>query len=572
MDLPPAFIKQITAQSRYALLQLLLSEGRYVTMCTQVHTVFLKSDSPNMSISPIPAPLPWKRSRIRTDVFSALLRASREMGSKKVIVIDGDERELSYKEIIRASFGLGSALTQLTQKHENVGVMLPTGAGAMIAFYALSAYGRVPAMMNFTAGSRNLNSAMKAGEVTKIITAHKFVELGGLEDLIADLSKTTEIIYLEDVREALGPIDKVRAIFGPLMPNFVKASPDSDSAAVVLFTSGTEGEPKGVVLSHKNVMANVEQVRSHIGLSPETDRLFNPLPTFHCFGLTVGAILPLIAGIPVAFHPSPLQPREIVKRIRAKNSTILLATDTFISQYARIGGDGEMDSVRLAVCGAERVKDETRAFVRKKFGIEILEGYGATEASPVVAANKWEDNKPGTVGVLMADMSSRLIPVEGISEGGRLQIRGPNIMMGYLRASAPGVLEAPDEGWHDTGDIVSIDDQGFIRIKGRVKRFAKIGGEMVSLAVVENCASAIWPDNMHAAASLPDPRKGEQIILLTDAKDCNREDILAWARNHGVPELSVPRKVILVDEIPVLGTGKIDYGAVQKKANGLHDI
>lgn len=572
MDLPPAFIKQITAQSRYALLQLLLSEGRYVTMCTQVHTVVLKSDSPNMSINPIPAPLPWKRSRIRTDVFSALLRASREMGSKKVIVIDGDERELSYKEIIRASFGLGSALTKLTQKHENVGVMLPTGAGAMIAFYALSAYGRVPAMMNFTAGSRNLNSAMKAGEVTKIITAHKFVELGGLEDLIADLSKTTEIIYLEDVREALGPIDKVRAIFGPLTPSLIKASPDSDSAAVVLFTSGTEGEPKGVVLSHKNVMANVEQVRSHIGLSPETDRLFNPLPTFHCFGLTVGAILPLIAGIPVAFHPSPLQPREIVKRIRAKNSTILLATDTFISQYARIGGDGEMDSVRLAVCGAERVKDETRAFVRKKFGIEILEGYGATEASPVVAANKWEDNKPGTVGVLMADMSSRLIPVEGISEGGRLQIRGPNIMMGYLRASAPGVLETPDEGWHDTGDIVSIDDQGFIRIKGRVKRFAKIGGEMVSLAVVENCASAIWPDNMHAAASLPDPRKGEQIILLTDAKDCNREDILAWARNHGVPELSVPRKVILVDEIPVLGTGKIDYGAVQKKADGLHDI
>lgn len=543
-----------------------------MTMCTQVHTVVLKSDSPNMSTNPIPAPLPWKRSRIRTDVFSALLRASREMGSKKVIVIDGDERELNYKEIIRASFGLGSALAKLTQKRENVGVMLPTGAGAMIAFYALSAYGRVPAMMNFTAGSRNLNSAMKAGEVTKIITAHKFVELGGLEDLIADLSKTTEIIYLEDVREALGPIDKVRAIFGPLMPSFVKASQDHDSAAVVLFTSGTEGEPKGVVLSHKNVMANVEQVRSHIGLSPETDRLFNPLPTFHCFGLTVGAILPLVAGIPVAFHPSPLQPREIVKRIRAKNSTILLATDTFISQYARIGGDGEMDSVRLAVCGAERVKDETRAFVRKKFGIEILEGYGATEASPVVAANKWEDNKPGTVGVLMADMSSRLIPVEGISEGGRLQIRGPNIMMGYLRASAPGVLEAPDEGWHDTGDIVSIDDQGFIRIKGRVKRFAKIGGEMVSLAVVENCASAIWPDNMHAAASLPDPRKGEQIILLTDAKDCNREDILAWARNHGVPELSVPRKVILVDEIPVLGTGKIDYGAVQKKADGLHDI
>lgn len=520
----------------------------------------------------IPAPLPWKPARLRIDLFGALLRAKREMGASKVIVIDGDERELTYKEIVRAAFGLGAALKSNTAPGENVGVMLPTGAGAVVAFYALSAYARIPAMLNFTAGSKNLLSAMKAAEVTKIVTAHKFVELGGLDDLVNELAKSAEIIYLEDVRENLSITDKLSAAIGPLLPTLIRNAPNYKKPAVTLFTSGTEGEPKGVVLSHENVMANVEQVRSHIGLSPDTDRLFNPLPTFHCFGLTVGAILPLVAGVPVMFHPTPLQPRDIVKRIRAKESTILLATDTFISQYARIGNEGDMDSIRLAVCGAERVKDETRALVRKKFEIEILEGYGATEASPVVAANQWENNKPGTVGILMADMESRLIPVEGIEEGGRLQIRGPNIMMGYLRASAPGILEAPDEGWHDTGDIVSIDDDGFIRIKGRVKRFAKIGGEMVSLAVVENCASAIWPDNMHAAASLPDPRKGEQIILLTDAENCNRDDMLVWAQNHGVPELSVPRKVVRVDEIPVLGTGKIDYGAVQKKAESINDL
>ena len=518
-----------------------------------------------MTSTPIPAPLPYRPSRTRTDLFAALLRAAGEFGRNKVIIVDGDEREITYKEVIRGAFGLGSALASRTKSGESVGVMLPTGAGAVIAFYALSAYNRVPAMLNFTAGSRNLKAAMRAGEITKIVTAHKFVELAGLESLMSDLSNEAEIIYLEDVREKLSLRDKIAALVGPVVPRLVRRPARYKNPGVVLFTSGTEGEPKGVVLSHENVMANVEQVRAHIGLDAATDKLFNPLPTFHCFGLTVGAILPLIAGIPVIFHPSPLQPREIVKRIRATGSSILLATDTFISQYARVGADGDMSSIRLAVCGAERVKDETRSLVRRKFEIEILEGYGATEASPVVAANQWECNKPGTVGVLMADMEYRLQPVDGIPEGGRLHIRGPNIMMGYLRPSAPGILERPDGGWHDTGDVVAVDEDGFIRIMGRVKRFAKIGGEMVSLAVVENCASAIWPDNLHAAVAIPDPRKGEQIILLSDSPNCNREEILAWAQSHGVPEISVPRRVYHVDAIPVLGTGKVDYGSVQKK-------
>lgn len=517
----------------------------------------------------IPAPLPYRPSRTRTDLFTALYRAQKEFGRSKVILVDGDERELTYREIIQAAFALGSALRKGTRPGEAVGVMLPSGAGAVIGFYALSAFNRVPAMLNFTAGSRNLKAAMKAAQIKRIVTAHRFVELGGLEPLIEELSKAVEIVYLEDVRENLSLGDKITAAIGPVFPGLVRRQARYKSPGVILFTSGTEGEPKGVVLSHENVMANVEQVRAHIGLSPESDKLFNPLPTFHCFGLTVGAILPLVAGIQVIFHPTPLQPREIVKRIRDNKATILLATDTFISQYARTGREGDMDSIRLAVCGAERVKDETRALVRRKFEIEILEGYGATEASPVVAANQWERNKPGTVGLLMSDMEWKLEPVEGIPEGGRLLIKGPNIMLGYLRPSNPGVLERPEDGWHDTGDVVAIDEDGFIRIMGRVKRFAKIGGEMVSLAVVENCASAIWPDNLHAAVTLPDPRKGEQIVLLSESPDCNREDILAWAQNHGVPELAVPRRVYHVDEVPVLGTGKVDYGAVKKKAEDL---
>jgi len=516
-----------------------------------------------------PAPRPWKASRAKTDILSAIIDAAKTFGKSKIAIVDGDGTKVDYKTILRGTFALGSALGKRFKKNETVGIMLPTGTGAVVAFCAVLASGRLPAMLNFTAGSANIKAAMKAAQISKIVTAHKFIDLGNLEPLVAELDDAAEFIYLEDVREQLGLMDKVAGGLGPIMPGLFHKKQSHKKPGVVLFTSGTEGEPKGVVLSHHNIVANVEQVRSHIGLSPEHDSVFNPLPTFHCFGLTVGAILPLVAGVKAVFHPSPLQPREIAKRIADNKATILLATDTFISQYARVASDGDLDSVRLAVCGAERVRDETRAFVRKKFNIEILEGYGATEAAPVVAANSLELNKPGTVGRLLSDMEYDLVPVEGIEDGGKLRIRGPNIMMGYMRSSAPGVIEPTTEGWHDTGDIVAIDEDQCIRIQGRVKRFAKIGGEMVSLAVVENCASAIWPDDMHAAATLPDPRKGEQIVLISTAKDVDRAAILAWAQSHGVSELSVPRKVFHVSEVPVLGTGKIDYGGVNKTVKSL---
>ncbi|WP_084396125.1 AMP-binding protein [Henriciella aquimarina] len=515
-------------------------------------------------MSTIPAPLTYQPKRTHIDIFSAILRAEKEFGGSKVAIVDGDEREFTYKEIIRASFALGSKLKSMTKRNEVVGIMLPTGAGAVIAFLSVLAAGRTPAMLNFTAGAANLKAAMRAASISKVLTAHRFVELGNLQPLMDELGDQADMVYLEDVREKLGLSDKLAGALGPIFPRLFHASPDYRKQGVILFTSGTEGEPKGVALSHQNIVANIEQVRAHIGLNPQEDAVFNPLPTFHCFGLTVGALLPMVAGVKAVFHPTPLQPREIAKRIRETRSTILLATDTFISQYTRAGDEGDMDTIRLAVCGAERVRDETRQLVRRKFDIEIVEGYGVTEASPVVAANSVEMNKPGTVGHLMADMEYELVPVEGIEDGGRLRVRGPNVMMGYIRTDNPGVIEPTDNGWHDTGDIVAVDEDDCLWIRGRVKRFAKIGGEMVSLSVVENCASAIWPDDMHAAAAIPDPRKGEQVILLTTAEKADRSAILAWSQSHGVSELSIPRKVYHVDEIPVLGTGKIDYGAVNK--------
>ena len=506
---------------------------------------------------------PLDMSSTSTSVFRAFTRARSKFGGKRVCIADVDDSERTYDDIMRGSLALGHALKVGTKAGECVGVMMPTGAGAIAAFLALSAYGRVPAMLNFTSGAAAIKSAIRTAKVKRVVTAHRLISNAGLEPLIAELNGLVEIAYLEDVRENLSIFDKAAAAVGQFVPALVTKNPSPNAPAVILFTSGTEGEPKGVALSHANLLANVEQVRVHLALYP-SDILLNPLPAFHCFGLTVGSLMPVLLGLKVVCHPTPLQPKEIVQRVKKHKATIIVSTDTFIMQYARVGEPGDLSSLRLTVCGAERLRDETRALLRKKHGIELLEGYGVTETSPVIAANRPGANRPGTVGQIMAGMEMRLDPVEGIPNAGRLVVKGPNIMLGYLKPDAPGKIVPPEGGWHDTGDVVSVDEDGFIAIKGRLKRFAKIGGESVSLAVVESCASALWPDHGHAAVTVPDGRKGEQIVLVTTNAEASRHDIVGWAHNHGVSELAIPRRLIVVDDIPVLGTGKTDYVKVQK--------
>ncbi|MDE2182137.1 MAG: AMP-binding protein [Alphaproteobacteria bacterium] len=501
--------------------------------------------------------------RTKKSVFQALVDARARYGGKKPVIIDGDERVLTYDDVVRAALALGHALKKGTSARDSVGIMLPTSAGAVITFFALTAFNRVPAMLNFTGGAAGVMSAMRTAKVKRVITARRFIELAKLDALVAELAMVAEIVYLEDVRENLTVFDKAVAGIGQFAPGTIARHGAHDEMAVVLFTSGTEGAPKGVALSHTNLLTNVEQVRAHIALYPN-DILFNPLPTFHCFGLTVGAIMPMLLGLKAVYHPTPLQPHEIVRRVRETGATILLSTDTFMSQYARAGDQGDLNSLRLAVCGAERLRDETRQLLRKKYSIELIEGYGVTETSPVAAANQPGANRPGTVGRLMAGMEARLEPVEGIPHAGRLFLKGPNVMLGYIKADNPGVIIPLEGGWHDTGDVVSIDEEGFISIKGRMKRFAKVGGETVSLAVVENCASALWPDFSHAAIAVPDGRKGEQIVLITTNAEAQRIELVGWAQNHGVSELAVPRRVIHAKDIPVLGTGKTDYVKVER--------
>ena len=505
------------------------------------------------------------QSRIRRNLFAAFADACQTNGKAKKIVTEGDGKAFTYAEIMRAAFALSAPLKTHSKPNEAVGILLPTGAGAVISLFALHAAGRIPAMLNFSAGVQNLKAAAQTGQLKSIVTARKFIELGGLSTLIEALSSELNIIYLEDLKNEIGLSAKLRAVIGPIFPKLLAPKPSPDEPAIILFTSGTEGRPKGVVLSHANILANVEQIEEHVRLE-ETDIFFNPLPTFHCYGLTAGTIWPILSGHPVVLHPSPLQTKTIAKRIFKSRSTVLFATDTFLQQYMRASADGGLDSLRIAVCGAERVREETRRTAEERFDFEVLEGYGVTECAPVLAANQPGDIRAGTIGKMLPGIESRLEKVEGLEDGGRLFVRGPNVMKGYISPDNPGQIIEPEDGWHDTGDVVSVDAEGYFAIRGRLKRFAKIGGEMVSLTVVENCAAALWPNHMHAAAILPDPKRGEQIILLTDRPDAKRAELMRWARTHGVPEISVPKKLISVDAIPVLGTGKLDYVAVTKLA------
>jgi acyl-[acyl-carrier-protein]-phospholipid O-acyltransferase/long-chain-fatty-acid--[acyl-carrier-protein] ligase len=509
-----------------------------------------------------------KSAMLDQTLFEALGNAYRDRDTGKPIIEDALGTKLTYRKLILGAQVLSRKLGVETRIGENVGVLLPNSAGVAVVFMALQSIGRVPAMLNFSAGPVSVLSAIAAAQVRTVLTSRAFVEKGKLDKLIAAIAPDARLIYLEDVRAEIGLTDKLRGLLAGARPLVRR---EADDPAVVLFTSGSEGTPKGVVLSHRNILANAAQALARVDANGN-DKVFNVLPVFHSFGLTGGMIMPLLAGIPIFMYPSPLHYRIVPELIYQTGATILFGTDTFLTGYARSAHAYDFRTLRLVVAGAEAVKDRTRQVFMEKYGIRVLEGYGVTETAPVLAMNTPMFNRPGTVGRISPLMEARLDPVPGIEDGGRLSVRGPNVMLGYLRAENPGVLEPLPGGWHDTGDIVAIDAQGYISIKGRAKRFAKIAGEMVSLSAVESLAATLWPQAMSVAVALPDARKGERIVLLTTQKDADRAAVLRSARARGASDLSVPADIRVVDSIPLLGSGKTDYVATTAMAKELATV
>lgn len=498
-------------------------------------------------------------------LFEALMDARAIHGGKAPAVEDVKRQPLSYSRLVAGSLALARPLSRGTAQGEPVGLLLPNVNGAVVSFFALQASGRVPAMLNYTAGLSNIAAACTAAEIKTIVTARAFVvqaKLGELVDQLAAGGRT--IRYLEDIAASIRPMAKLRAMLS--VPFAARSHGrlriDADRPAVILFTSGSEGLPKGVVLTHRNLIANCRQLSARIDFNA-SDIVLNALPIFHSFGLTGGTLLPILSGVKTLLYPSPLHYRLVPALAYDSNATILFGTDTFLGGYARMAHGYDFYSLRYIFAGAERVRDETRRTYAEKFGLRILEGYGATEAAPVIAVNTPMHYCAGTVGRLLPGIESRLDPVPGVDlggeRGGRLFIRGPNVMAGYLKADRPGVLQPPEDGWHDSGDIVTVDESGFVTIRGRAKRFAKIGGEMVSLPAVEGYAAKLWPGGEHAVVTRPDARKGEQLVLFTTCRDATSSGLQSWAKANGVAELMVPRDLRVVDALPVLGTGKLDY-------------
>ncbi|WP_284734769.1 acyl-[ACP]--phospholipid O-acyltransferase [Sphingosinicella terrae] len=509
-------------------------------------------------------------SDIDRSLFRALLDARSLHGGKALVVEDIRREPLSYARLVAGSLALGRALERRTAPGEATGLLLPNIAGTVAGFFALQAIGRVPAMLNYTAGLANIEAACTVAQVRTIVTARAFVDQAKLQPIVDALAgRGLSILYLEDLAAGIGRWGKFRALLASRFAGRLhrRRGVSPDDPAVILFTSGSEGLPKGVVLTHRNLLANCHQLSARIDFS-SADLVLNALPVFHSFGLTGGTLLPILSGIRSLLYPNPLHYRIVPALAYDSGATILFGTDTFLAGYARLAHNYDFYSLRYVFAGAERVRDETRRTWSEKFGLRILEGYGATEAGPVIAVNTPMHFRAGSVGRLLPGIEGRLEDVPGIDEGGRLFVRGPNIMAGYLKVEAPGQLQPPEEGWHDTGDIVTLDDSGFVAISGRAKRFAKIGGEMVSLPAVEGYAGSVWPEAAHAVVTRADPRKGEQLVLFTTRAGAAAAELQAWARAHGVAELAVPRDIRVVEALPVLGTGKTDYVALTALAAG----
>ena len=484
------------------------------------------------------------------------------------VIEDINRKPMSYKDLLLRAYLLGKFFKKRTAHMEHVGLMLPNTIATIATFLGLSAYERVPVMLNFSVGAKNLISMCKTAEVKIVITSLTFIKTAKLESVIEILkSNGVEIVYLESLAKKLG----IMAKLGALLRYKTKRIPHrrgGDREAVILFTSGSEGAPKAVVLTHANILANITQVTTVETLNMK-DLVFNVMPMFHSFGLSMGTLLPLLVGARVFLYPSPLHYRVIAELVYELGVTILFGTDTFFRGYGKIAHPYDFYNVRFMYAGAEAVKLDTRNMFMERMGVRIMEAYGVTECAPLVSANNHVYSRFGSIGKIIAGIEYKLEPVPGIEKGGELLVKGPNIMKGYIMPDNPGVIVPLKDGWYHTGDVVEVDELGYVYIKDRIKRFAKIGGEMVSLNAVQDMVISAYEwmgsDFSYGIVSVPHESKGEQIVLVTNNRSVTQEVLHDYIKNNGMSELFLPRTILYHDTIPAFLTGKTDNITLKKQ-------
>ena len=458
---------------------------------------------------------------------------------------------------------------------ENIGVLLPNVNTQPVTLLSLWAAQKVPAMLNFSTGVPVMLQCAQLAGLKQIITSRQFLAKARL-DLAPLEAAGIKLIHLEDVSPAISGLAKFTALVRQTFSTGagLRDTPlRAEDTAVILFTSGSEGVPKGVALSHRNLLANIRQAIAVIDVEDD-DRFFNALPMFHSFGLTGGTLFPLVRGCFTFLYPSPLHYRVVPTLVYDKACTVLLGTNTFLNGYARKAHAYDFNSLRYLLAGAEKVQSATLDTWARKFGVRILEGYGATECSPMISLNTRMEPCLGSAGRLVPGLEHKLETVEGVEEGGRLFVRGPNVMQGYLNAEPNAQFQALG-GWYDTGDIVAVDADGYLHIRGRMKRFAKVSGEMVSLTAVEDALAGAFPQFglrcTVAVIARPDEDKGERLIAVTNESRLQLAEVRAAVRAKGLSNLCAPREIKVVTSIPKLGTGKTNHRELEKLIANVED-
>ncbi|MDC3345249.1 AMP-binding protein [Candidatus Pseudothioglobus singularis] len=504
-------------------------------------------------------------------------------------VADIEGVEISHKKFLTGVL-LFSRKIEAYSPEQNVGLLLPSSGGGAIASMAILSLGKTIVNLNFTAGKKALQSAAQLAEVKHIYTSRKFIDK--MQERGIDLESffpDSKLLMLEDIKQEISTLSRIgtllKAIFLPasmLQKSYFKNVSMNDTATI-LFSSGSEGSPKGVELSHRNIAANAKQAAIELG-AVESDVIMSTLPTFHAFGFTITTLMPLSEGIPIVCHADPKDVTTIASGIQKYSGTILVGTPTFLRMYTinkKVKSES-MQSLRLVVAGAEKLRAEVKDGFESKFNLPVYEGYGTTETSPGASVNLPDinvpyklRNRPGTVGKAFSGTEFRIVDPDSLEpiptgEDGLILIGGPQIMKGYLKMpeKTAEVIELIDGfRWYRTGDKGHLDKDGFLTIVDRYSRFAKIGGEMISLTTVEEeILDALNTKDLEIAATcLPDQRKGEKIVLLAtnNLDESHFKKLLTDAK---VNPLYHPAQVILVDEIPKLGSGKTDFGETKKIA------
>jgi acyl-[acyl-carrier-protein]-phospholipid O-acyltransferase/long-chain-fatty-acid--[acyl-carrier-protein] ligase len=483
--------------------------------------------------------------------FVILEDATRQTLTCRRLMLGVDLMARQWRKIFNATQG------------ERVGVLLPNINTTPIVLLSLWAAEKVPAVLNYSTGATTMLACAQLAGLKRIITSRSFLQRARIN--VDPLVKAgIEMIFLEDARSRISESEKFFAGFRhQLFPRSALRDPPvrPGDTAVVLFTSGSEGVPKGVELTHTNLIANIRQLLVITDIE-DGDRIFNAMPLFHSFGLTIGTLFPLVRGIYVFIYPSPLHYRVVPTVFYDRDCTVMIGTNTFLNGYARKAHPYDFRSLRYMFAGAEKVQEATARAWSERFGVRILEGYGATECSPCVSLNTPMEAKHGSAGKLLPGVEYKLEPVEGVSEGGRLLVRGPNVMKGYVNPDANERFKALG-GWYDTGDIVSVDAERYVTILGRLKRFAKVSGEMVSLTAVEDALAGAFPKYglrcQIAVLSRPDADKGEMLVAVTNESRLTLDEIRAAIKAKGLTNFCAPREIKVAKEIPKLGTGKVDH-------------